>query len=152
MTRRSGIELAKALQLIERHILIAQQIERGIEEHRAMAGGEHETIAIRPVGGGRVEFQNAGEQNRRHIGEAHGQAGVAGLRLLYGVHGQCANRIGHVIMCDVIDHHCGWVASAECVKALAAPFEEAPHIALGNSESNRVPVRCGQRLTVASAH
>src|SRR5690606_30397439 len=38
----------------------------------------------------------ASPQAHGHVGHAHGGAGVAGVGLLNGVHGQCADRIGHL--------------------------------------------------------
>ncbi len=41
--------LAETLQLIDRHVRIAGEIEQRIEQHRAMAGRQHETVAVGPV-------------------------------------------------------------------------------------------------------
>ena len=43
-------ELAEAHQLIERHVLVAGQVQERVEQHRAVAGGQHEAVAVRPVG------------------------------------------------------------------------------------------------------
>ena len=45
-------ELAEALQLVEWEV-VAGQVQQGIEQHRGVAGGEHEAVAVWPgrVGG-----------------------------------------------------------------------------------------------------
>jgi hypothetical protein len=59
---------------------------------------------------------------------------VAGIGFLDGIHGQCANRIGHVIMQLGVDRHCGGLLTG--LWRAGAQFEEAPDIALGQVESN----------------
>ena len=49
MTRRQRSELAEMLDLVERHVLVAGEIQQRIEQHRAMAGRQHEAVAVRPV-------------------------------------------------------------------------------------------------------
>jgi hypothetical protein len=46
-----GAELAELLDLVDRHVLVAEEIERGIEQHRAVAGRQDEAVAIRPPAG-----------------------------------------------------------------------------------------------------
>src|SRR5262249_42463506 len=62
---------------------------------RTVAGGQYETVAVGPGGIRGVEFQELREQDRRHVGRAHRQTGMAGLRLLDSVHREPADRIGH---------------------------------------------------------
>jgi hypothetical protein len=45
------------------------------------------------VGG--IEFHELGEQDGGHIGRAHGQAGVAGIGFLNGIHAEGADGVGH---------------------------------------------------------
>ncbi len=45
-----GPDLAEVLHFVDRHVGIAEQVERGIEQHRAVAGREDEAVAIGPVG------------------------------------------------------------------------------------------------------
>ena len=73
-------ELAEALQLIQRHVGIAGEMQQRIEQHRAVAGRQHEAVAVRPIRMLRVELQELGEQDRRHVGHAHRHAGMAGGR------------------------------------------------------------------------
>ena len=73
-------------------------MEERVEQHRAVTGRQHETVAVRPRRIGGIEFQKTREQHRGHVGRAHRQAGVAGLGLFDGVHSQRANRIGEAAM------------------------------------------------------
>jgi hypothetical protein len=70
-------ELAKALDLIDAHPLIAGEIEQGVEQHRTMPGRQHETVAVGPGRVARIVFQEAREQHGRHVGHAHRHAGMA---------------------------------------------------------------------------
>ncbi len=42
-------ELAEALDLVDRHRLVAEEMKQRIEHHRAMAGGQHEAVAVGPA-------------------------------------------------------------------------------------------------------
>ena len=97
MAGRDRAELAEALDLLDRHLLVAEQMEQRIDQHRAVAGREHEAVAVGPGRIGRVEFQEAREQHGRDVGRAHRQARMAGLRLLDRVHCERADRIGHAV-------------------------------------------------------
>jgi hypothetical protein len=98
MTGRDRPELAKAFDLLDRHGFVAKKIKERVKQHRAVAGGEHEAIPIRPSRIGRVEFQKSGEQHRGDVGRAHRQTGMSRFGLLHSVHGQCANGIGYAIV------------------------------------------------------
>ena len=96
MTGRDRAGLTEALDLIDRHGRVAGEIEQGIHQHRAVAGRQHEAVAIGPFRVGGIELQELGKQHGRHVGGAHRQAGMAGIGLLHGVHGQRADGIGHI--------------------------------------------------------
>ena len=100
MARRSGTELAEVLDLIQRHVWIAGEIEQRVEQHRAVAGRKDETVAVRPFRIGRVEFEELREQHGGDVGGAHRQAGMPGFRLFDRIHRQRADRIGHTGMID----------------------------------------------------
>jgi hypothetical protein len=108
MAGRKRAELAKPLDLIDRHLLVAEQMEQRVDQHRAMAGRQHETVAVGPGGIGRIELQEPGEQHGGDVGRAHGQAGMTGFRLLDRVHGQRADGVRHAVVlgarcgCDVV--------------------------------------------------
>ena len=70
-------QLAKALELVDRHRLIADKMQQRIEQHRAVARRQHEAVAVRPGRIGGIELQEPSEQHSRDIGGAHRQAGVA---------------------------------------------------------------------------
>ena len=98
MSGRERAELAEALDLVDGHRFVAGEIQQRIEQHRAVAGREDETVAVGPRRIGRVEFEKAREQDGGDIGRAHGQAGMAGLGLFDRVHGQRADGVGHAIV------------------------------------------------------
>ena len=89
-------ELAEALELFDGHARVAREMEQRVEQHRAVASRQHESVAVRPFGVGGIEFEESGEQHRGHIGHAHRHAGMAGIRLLHGVHGERADRVRQV--------------------------------------------------------
>ena len=98
MAGRERAELAEALDLVDRHLLVAEQIKQRVEQHRAVAGREHEAVAVGPGRIGRIELQKAREQHGRDIGRAHRQAGMSGLRLLDRIHRQRADGVGHAVV------------------------------------------------------
>ena len=98
MARGPGVKLAEILELLQFHLGIAGEIEQRVEQHRAVAGGEHEAVAVRPIGVRGVELQESREQHGGHVGHAHRHAGVAGIGFLYGVHGERPDGVGHVLM------------------------------------------------------
>src|SRR5207248_8427813 len=55
VTGRERAELAEAFDLLDRHSLVAEEIKKRVKQHRAVAGGEHEAIAIRPARIGGIE-------------------------------------------------------------------------------------------------
>ena len=52
-------ELAETLDLLDPHALVAGQVEQRVEQHRAMAGRQHEAVAVRPARVGGIEFVKA---------------------------------------------------------------------------------------------
>lgn len=96
MTGRAAAQLAERLQLLDRHVFIAEQVMQRILQHRAMPGGKHEAVAVGPIRLRRIDAEEAIEEHRRHIGHAHRHAGMSGIGLLHRVHCQRADRIGHV--------------------------------------------------------
>src|SRR6516225_10692845 len=48
MAWRQRAKLAKTLDLLDGDFFIAEEIKERVEQHRAVAGGEHETIAVGP--------------------------------------------------------------------------------------------------------
>ncbi|MGY4305896.1 hypothetical protein ACVIJ6_003139 [Bradyrhizobium sp. USDA 4369] len=106
------IDLAEALDLVERHLLVAGEIQQRIQQHRAVTGGQHEAVAVRPGGRCSIIFQHAGEQHGGDVGGAHRQAGMARFRLLDGIHRERADGVGHAGMIDL--RHAGIRPNVKC--------------------------------------
>ena len=100
MSGGAAAQLAKALQFLDRHVFVAEQVMQRILQHRAVPGRKHEAVAIRPVGRRRIDVDEAAEQHRRDVGHAHRHARMAGIGLLDAVHRQCANGVRHVALRD----------------------------------------------------
>ena len=91
-----AVDLAKPLQLIQRHILDAGQVQQAVEQHRAVAVRQQEAVAVEPVRIGRIELHEILEENGRDVGHAHRRAGMAALGLLHGIHGKKPDAVGQV--------------------------------------------------------
>ena len=77
-----GADLAQAHQVLEREVGVAG--ERRVEDRRGVALGEHEAVALRPVGVGRVVAKDAVVERRDDVGGR--QRGVEVARLGDGEH------------------------------------------------------------------
>src|SRR5215831_11930534 len=73
--------------------LNSAEVERGPEQHRGVAVGQHETITVGPDWILRIEAENAIPDRIDQRCEGHGRAGMSRVGLLHGVHGQGANSI-----------------------------------------------------------
>jgi hypothetical protein len=105
MARRHAVDLTKVLDVVEADgrpalrtplavdRLDARQVQQAIEQHRRMAGRKHEPVAIEPGRILGVITQEAGPQRVADRSQAHGRAGVAGLRLLDRIDRQGADRV-----------------------------------------------------------
>jgi len=96
VARRLAVQLAEVLQIVDGQI-VAGEVQQGVDQHRAVAVGEHETVAVGPVRVGRVVAQVVVPQHLGDLGHAHGRAGMAGIGLLHGVHGQGADGAGQLV-------------------------------------------------------
>ena len=94
VARRFAVQLAEVFQLFHGQ-RIARQVQQRVNQHGAVAVGQHKAVAVQPVRVGRVVLQMTRPQGHRHVGHAHGRAGVAGVGLLDGVHGQGTDGVGH---------------------------------------------------------
>ena len=92
VARRARAPLAEALQVVEREV-VAGQVEERVEEHRGVAGREHEPVAVRPVGMGGGVAQEAGPERVRHGRHAHRRTGMPRVRLLDAVDGEGPDRV-----------------------------------------------------------
>ncbi len=98
MAGRLRAELPEALDLVDRHLLVAEQIEQRIKQHRAVTGRQHEAVAVGPRWIGRIEFQETREQHGRDVGRAHRQARMSGICFLDRIHRQRPDGIRHAVM------------------------------------------------------
>ena len=100
MTGSPRAELAKPLDLVQRHILITGEVEQSVQQHGAVTRRQHEAVTIMPIGRARVELEMAGEQNRGRVGHARGHAGMARIGGLHCIHSKRANGVGHMGVFD----------------------------------------------------
>jgi hypothetical protein len=95
-----AVELPEALDVLQRHRGLSEdfilgvdgadpgQVEHGVEQHRRVAGGQDESVAIGPDRMAGIEAQEALPQAVDHRRQRHRRAGVAGVRPLHRIHGQ----------------------------------------------------------------
>jgi len=76
MTRRFRTPLSERLELLNRNVAVARQIQQCVKQHRAVPGRQNKPVPVGPRRIGRVEFEELGEQDGRHIGHAHRHAGM----------------------------------------------------------------------------
>ena len=144
-------ELAEVLDLVDRHVRVAGQVQQPVEQHRAVAGREHEAVAVGPGGRGGVELQVLLEQDRRHVRHAHRHARMAGIRLLDRVHRQHPQRgrlhpVVGVALAELGDVHRGGLS---CMRA---PPGGQPGLGTDNSPTPGVKaVREAYRSRVSPA-
>jgi hypothetical protein len=86
---------AELLQLLQRQV-VAGEVQQRVDQHRPVAVGQHEAVAVEPLRIGRVVLQVAVPQGDGDVRHAHGRAGVARVGLLHRVHGQRPDRVGHL--------------------------------------------------------
>ena len=84
--------LPEVLDVFQREIVSAE-IEQRVEQHRRVAAGQHESIAVGPLGVSRIVTEETGPQQVGGRRQSHGRAGMAGLRLLDRIHGKRADRV-----------------------------------------------------------
>ena len=85
-------ELAELLQIIDGQA-VAEQVQQGIDQHRAVARGQHEAVAVDPLGIGGVVLHLLAPDGVGRGRRAHGHARMAGLGLLDALCGQYADGI-----------------------------------------------------------
>ena len=78
---------------VGRHFADAGQVHQRVEQHRRMAAGEDEAIAVRPERRGRIVAQVLRPQLIGDRREGHRRAGMAAVGRLDGVHRQRADRV-----------------------------------------------------------
>src|SRR5260370_33417950 len=73
------MKLSNPTDLIDRHGLIAAQVQPSVEEHRAVPGRKNEPVAIEPFRVIRAMPQGVTVQNRANLRAAKRQSEVAAL-------------------------------------------------------------------------
>ena len=85
-------ELAEVLDVVERDA-VARQVQRRVEEHRGVPAGEHEAVAVGPVGARRRVLHDARVEDVRDRRERHRGPGMARVGLLDRVHRERPDRV-----------------------------------------------------------
>ncbi len=87
------MQLAEVLQLLNRQV-ITREVQQRVQQHRTVAVGNHEAIAVGPGGVGRVVAQEIVPQHFGDIGHAHRHAGMPGVGLLHCIHRKGTDGVG----------------------------------------------------------
>ncbi len=85
MAGRLGVQLPKVLQLFHRQV-VTTQVQQRVDQCRGMATGEHETVAVGPLGICRIVAQKPSPEGVGHGRLAHGRSRMTTLRGLHHVH------------------------------------------------------------------
>ena len=106
VARRARAELAEALELVHRQV-VAAQVQQRIQQHRAVAVGNDEAVAVDPARLCRVVAQVMAPQRFGNVGHAHRHAGMAGVGGLHGIHREDADGI-RAELAQTLGGHCAW--------------------------------------------
>ena len=90
-----AVQLPEALELLDRQV-VAAQVQQRVDQHRAVAVGQHETVAVEPLRVVRAVAQEVVPEHLGDVGHAHRHARVPGLCRLDGIHGQETDGVGEV--------------------------------------------------------
>ncbi len=85
--------LAEIFEFVERQV-VAVQVQQAVDQHTAVAGGEHKAVAVGPFGVGGVMFQKFRPEYGCHVGHAERHARVTGIGGFHAVNGESADGIG----------------------------------------------------------
>jgi len=77
MARCDTVQRAELAHLLERHV-VAAEVQPSVQEHRAMAGGEDEAVAVDPLRTLRVVHQGVAEKHGADLSRPERQPKVAG--------------------------------------------------------------------------
>jgi hypothetical protein len=128
---RARAELAEVPDLVDRDVFIARQIKQRIKQHRAVSGRQHEAVAVGPVRMLGIVLHEACKQHGSDVGCAHGQAGMARIRLFDRVHREEADGVRHLVMLFACRHHpcfraaMGWKCAPEGARDIAGAGAES---------------------------
>ena len=128
VARRARSQLPEVAQLRRRQPVV-EDVQEPVEQRRAVAGGEHEPVAVGPLGVGRVVLEVPAPERPRHRRRTHRHAGVAAVGGLHHVGGQEAERVdGQLVVHESCPPADALVASARSVLTAAAfPSAYAVH-------------------------
>jgi hypothetical protein len=90
--RGPGAPLPKLLQLLHRQV-VAGQVEQRVEQHRGVAAGEDEAVAVWPGWMGRSVLEMPGPEQPGRGRQGHRRTGMTRVGRLHRVHGQHADRV-----------------------------------------------------------
>ena len=155
MARAAAVQLAELADGVQRHgrlvgrpavvvqLLHAGQVQHGVEQHRGVAAGEHEPVAVGPGGLGRVVAEHLVPQHVGHRGQGHRRARMPAVGRLDGVHREGADGVD----CQLFDGFCGhglplkseeW-ESVKTVKCIGgAPIRQRGSLPAGHSKARRL--------------
>jgi len=88
---------AEGPEVVERQP-VPRQVEHGVQEDRGVPVGQHEPVAVRPVGLGRVVSQDPGEQDVGQGGEGHGRPRMPRVGRSRRVHGDAADDVDATLL------------------------------------------------------
>jgi hypothetical protein len=91
VTGRDRAELAEPSDLVHRE-RVAREVQQRVEQHRAVAGREHEAVAVEPVRILGIVLQELAEEDDADLGAAERQPDVSDPRRAHGVDGEDADR------------------------------------------------------------
>ena len=95
MARRLRIELAEVLELVHRQV-VAGQVQQRVLQHRAVAVGQDEAVAVEPLRVVRVVVEVIVPEHLGDVRHAHRHARMAGLRGLDRIDGEETDGVGEV--------------------------------------------------------
>ena len=93
ITQGLTVQLAEVFQVFNAQV-VAGQVQQAVQQHRRVAVGEDEAVAIVEFWVGGVVVQEFRPQYFRHFRHAHRRAGVAGVGFLDGVGREEADGVG----------------------------------------------------------
>jgi len=64
---------------------VSAQVQQGVQQHGAMTGGQHESVAVEPEGVGGVVMHELVEEQVANGRASHGHARMAGVGLVDGI-------------------------------------------------------------------
>ena len=92
VSRGLGVELAEVLQILHAHV-VAGEMEKGVEEHGAVAVRKDEAVAVIPLGLLRIVLEETAPENLRDVRHSERYSRMAGLSLLNRIHAEGTDRV-----------------------------------------------------------